>query len=175
MRRSTIRAAAALLMCLIWALAAAGLATAARYEALIPLLVPIDGWKGREPEGIDMDMGGTRMVQAIREYNAGGRSMTAMLMVGNAAMSQGMMRGTQAGSMETTDVQVTAGPVDGFQVNRHHDKRSGEGAVVVLLGGGQQKAATFILQYAGMSPEEALAAARKFDWPKMKAAAEKLP
>jgi hypothetical protein len=64
---------------------AAASAAAGQYESLTPLLVDLNGWAGEAPEGMDMDMGNMKMVQAMREYGRDNQSLNAMIMVGHSA------------------------------------------------------------------------------------------
>lgn len=149
-------------------------AHAAQYESLLPLLSDFSGWEAEEAEGIDMDMGGTKMIQAMRLYTQGNKEVGAMVMIGNSMMTQAQMQGMQSMETESQDAKVQVTTVDGFQVSLHHVKNAAEGAVVVSLASSQQKGATFVLHYKGLSEDEGLAFAKKFDWKKMQQAAKEL-
>ena len=41
------------------------------FKRFLPLLVDIDGWQGKKPDGMSMDMGDTSMTTAQREYQRG--------------------------------------------------------------------------------------------------------
>ena len=146
-------------------------ATAGQYEALTPLLVDLNGWAGEAPEGMDMDMGNMKMVQAMREYARDNQSLNAMIMVGHSAMAQGQM---QSGSMESDEARVQVQKIDGFHVVQQYAKKEAEGAVVVSLSGADEKGAQFILHYTGLKPEEALALSKEFNWKKLQKATSKV-
>jgi hypothetical protein len=150
---------------------AAASAAAGQYETLTPLLVDINGWEGEAPEGMDMDMGNMKMVQAMREYARGNQSLNAMIMVGHSAMAQGQM---QSGSMESDKARIQVQKIDGFNVVQQYAKKEAEGAVVVSLSGADEKGAQFILHYTGLKPDEALALSKKFDWEKLQKATRKV-
>lgn len=141
----------------------APIAPAGQYESLTPLLINLNGWEAQSPEGMDMDMGGTKIVQAVREYKKGKKTLNVMVMVGNDMMAGQM----QAKSIETDSAQVTMETIDGFKVLQQYAKKESEGAVVVSLGGKEQKGATFMMNFVGMRPAEALSMAKKFNWSKI--------
>jgi hypothetical protein len=145
---------------------------AAQYESLVPLLIELDGWQADDAEGMDMDMGATKMIQAVRTYSQGAKEVNAMVMVGSSMMTQ--MQGAQAMQMESADARVTVTTIDGFQVTMQHANNEDEGAVVVALGATEQQGATFILHYRGVSADGGLALAKRFDWKKLQQTANQL-
>jgi hypothetical protein len=146
----------------------------AQYESLAPLLTDLSGWEAEEAEGIDMDMGGSKMVQAMREYTREDKELSAMIMIGSAMMSKAQMQGMQHMEFEDKEAKVEVTTIDGFQVSLHHDKSSKEGTILVALAGSEQQAATFVLHYIGLSEHESLELAKGFSWNKMQQAAQKL-
>jgi len=73
-------------------------------------------------------------------------------------------------NMETDQAVVITSTIDGFRVHQNHEKLQNSGDVVVILGGDDKRSAMFTLTYTGMSIQEALAMAKRFDWKKMQAA-----
>jgi len=133
------------------------------YQSLYPLLVDLSGWNGAEPEGMNMEMPGMKMVNAVRAYQRGKREFTAMIVIGNTAMAgytspQGMM------NMETDEAKVVVKMIRGFQVTTVYDKKDRSGAVSVMLLPGEKGGAVFTLSFEEMSSEQALNLAEKFDW-----------
>ena len=141
------------------------MAAAGQYENLTPLLVNLSGWDAKAPEGMDMDMGSMKMVQAMREYASGNKSLNAMIIVGNSMMDQGQKHSE---NVDSSDYMLKTQNIDGFRVIRQHVKKDAEGAVMVSLSGADEKGAQFIMQYNGLNPDEALTLAKEFDWEKLK-------
>ena len=145
---------------------------AGQYESLNPLLIDLNGWQAEPAEGMDMDMGGTKIIQAMRQYSRDGKEADAMIMVGNSMMTQA--QGMQSMQMETAEVKVKVTTIDGYQVSIHHAKADNEGAVVVAFPGTEQMGATFIFHYTGLNENDGLSTAKKFDWKKIEKQAKKL-
>ena len=145
---------------------------AGQYESLNPLLIDLNGWQAEPAEGMDMDMGGTKIIQAMRQYSRDGKEADAMIMVGNSMMTQA--QGMQSMQMETAEVKVKVTTIDGYQVSIHHSKADNEGAVVVAFPGTEQMGATFIFHYTGLNENDGLSTAKKFDWKKIEKQAKKL-
>lgn len=143
-----------------------------QFESFIPQLIDLKGWQADDADGMDMDMGATKMIQAMRMYSQGEKELGAMVMVGNAMMAQ--MQATQAMKAETKDAEVEIKTIDGFQVSLNRLKGADEGAVIVVLGGNEQQAATFLLHYKGLKQKDALTYTKKFDWKKLQQTAAKL-
>lgn len=61
---------------------------AGQYESLSPFLIDLKGWQAKPAKGMDMDMGGTKIIQAMRQYTRDGKEADAMVMIGNAMMTQ---------------------------------------------------------------------------------------
>lgn len=149
-----------------WSLAV----NAASYEALKPLLGDVADWTGEAAEGSSMDMEGVTMITASRHYQRGEeRSFDAQLSLMPGAMSA-VIQTEMNMNMETDQAVVTTATIDGFRVHHNHEKAQNSGDVVVILGGDDKRSAMFTMSYTGMSAQEALAMAKRFDWKKMQAA-----
>lgn len=144
---------------LVWA----PIVAAGQYESLTPLLINLNGWEAESPEGMDMEMGSTKIVQAMREYKKGKKSLNVMVMVGNNPMAGQM----QPRDIETDNAKVSVEKIDGFNVMQQYAKKEGEGTVVVSLSESDQKGAQFMMNFTGMRPAEALSMAKKFNWGKI--------
>lgn len=147
---------------------------AGQYESLSPLLTDLNGWQAEPAEGMDMDMGGTKIIQAARQYTRDGKEADAMVMIGNAMMTQAHAQGMQSGQMETAEAKIKMTMIDGYQVSIHHSKADNEGAVVVVLPGTGQLGAIFIFHYKGLNENDGLSAAKQFDWKKIEQQTKKL-
>jgi hypothetical protein len=51
---------------------------------LSPLLVDLKGWQAEPAQGMDMDMGGTKIIQTVRQYTRNAQEADAMIMIGNS-------------------------------------------------------------------------------------------
>jgi hypothetical protein len=148
------------------------IAHAGQYESLSPLLVDLKGWQAEPAQGMDMDMGGTKIIQAVRKYTRNASKADAMVMVGNSMMTQAL--GMQSMQMETAEAKVKVSTIDGYQVSTHHSKTDNEGAVIVSFSGTGQLGALFVFHYKGLDEKEGLSTAKKFDWKKMERQAKNL-
>jgi hypothetical protein len=144
---------------------------AADHTLLTPLLIDLKGWNAEPARGMTMDMGNSKMINAGREYRQGGKELNAMVFLGNQAMTQG---GMQAMKTETAEGKMSITTIDGFKVKIFYDKKEHSGGVMVQLSQNQQQGAMFTLVYKGLSEEEGLKAAKKFDWKEMKNSVDKL-
>jgi hypothetical protein len=147
-------------------------ATSARadqsYQRLMPLLIDLDGWQGKKPDGMSMDMPNGSMTTATREYQNGPARANASVIVGQTAvgalapMVTGMNLTTSEGHMITDTIQ-------GMKVLKTYTTAQKSGALVVAL----DKDAMFSFSYSGLPEDEALALAQKFDWKAIQSAAKK--
>ena len=135
---------------------------AGQCESLSPLRVDLTGWQAGPAQGVDMDMGGTKIIQAVRKYTRNANEADAMVMIGNSMMTQA--QGMQSMQMETFEAKVEVTTIDGYQVSTHHTKTDNEGAVIVSLPGTGQLGAIFVFHYKGLDEKDGLPTAKKFDW-----------
>ncbi len=52
------------------------------FQRFFPFLVDLDGWQGKKPDGISMEMPGNSMITATREYQRGAARVHAQVLVG---------------------------------------------------------------------------------------------
>jgi hypothetical protein len=55
------------------------------FQRFFPFLVDLDGWQGKKPDGISMEIPGNTMITATREYQRGPARFHAQVLVGAAA------------------------------------------------------------------------------------------
>ena len=138
------------------------------FQRLMPLLVDLDGWQGKKPDGMSMEMPNGSMTTATREYQRGPARAHASVMVGTAAM--GALAPMQAGmNVTTSEGHMLTASMHGMQVLKSYTTAQKSGALIVAL----DKDAMFSLSYNGMTEDEALALAEKFDWKAIQAATKK--
>jgi hypothetical protein len=143
-------------------------AYAQAFQQFIPFLVDLPGWTGNKPDGMAMEIPGSSMVTATREYRRGDARVNAQIITGPAA--QGALGVTQSGmKIETADMHMSASTVDGLQVARTFQLKDKSGAVIVALG----PAAMFSLSFNGVGEDEALTLARQFNWKSIQGALPK--
>ncbi len=166
-RRRAIRLGLAALPVVLLSLSPAARAEQA-FQRFIPFLIDLDGWQGKKPDGLSMEMPGNSMITAAREYQRGAARLHAQIITGPAA--QGALAATQAGmNIETTEGRMNTSTIDGFPVTRSTNFKDKSGAILVALG----KTAMFSVSFNGLADDEALTLAKKFDWKAIQAALPK--
>jgi hypothetical protein len=55
------------------------------FQRFLPLFVDLDGWQGKKPDGMSLDMPSSSMTTATRDYARGGAQAHASIMMGQAA------------------------------------------------------------------------------------------
>ena len=151
-----------------WLLRSSAARAQQAFQRFFPFLVELDGWQGKKPEGIAMEMTGNSMITATREYQRGAARLHAQILVGPAA--QGALAATQTGmNIETGDGRMNTSTIDGFVVTRSFNFKDKSGAIIVALG----KNGVFNVSFNGIPDDEALTLAKKFDWKAIQAAQAK--
>jgi hypothetical protein len=138
------------------------------FQRLTPLLVDIDGWQGKKPDGMSMDMPNGSMTTATREYDKGPARLHASVVVGQMAI--GALTPLVTGmNVNTSEGHMLTDTLHGMKVLKSYTTAQKSGALLVAL----DKDAMFSFSYNGMTEDEALALAEKFDWKAIQAAAQK--
>jgi hypothetical protein len=137
------------------------------FQRLMPLLVDLDGWQGKKPDGMSMEMPGGGMTTATREYQKGSAKANAAVMTGQAA--SGALGPLQAAmNVTTSEGHMVTDTMQGMKVMKTYTTAQKSGALLVAL----DKDAMFSFSYTGLAEDEALALAQKFDWKAIQAAAK---
>jgi hypothetical protein len=137
------------------------------FQRLLPLLVDLGGWQGQKADGMSMQMSGTSMSTATRDYVRGPAKLHAIVMVGQSA--EGALAPIQSGmNLQTPDGHMVTATLRGMPVLKAYNSKDKSGSLMVAL----DKNAMFNFSYEGMAEDEALALADKFDWKAMQAAAQ---
>jgi hypothetical protein len=138
------------------------------FARFFPFLVDLDGWQGKKPDGLSMEMPGNSMITAAREYQRGPARLHAQILVGPAA--KGVLATTQTGmNIETSEGRMTTSTIDGMKVTRTFNFKDKSGAILVALGDNS----VFSFSFNGVPDDEALTLAKKFDWKAIQAAQPK--
>ena len=137
------------------------------FQRLLPLLVDLNGWQGKKPDGMSMEMPNNSMTTATRDYQRGAAQLHAGVVTGQAAT--GALAALQTGmNIQTTDGHMISSTMQGLAVMKTFNTQQTYGSIMVALG----KDALFSLSYNGIAEDEALALAEKFDWKAIQAAAQ---
>ncbi len=129
------------------------------FRRFYPLLIDLQGWSGKEPDGFALEMPGNTMTTASREYRRGTVRLSAQVVTGPAA--KGALATTQtAVDIETGDAHMRTSTIDGLPVAQTYTMHDKSGTVLVALG----TSAMFSISFTGLGEDEALALARQFDW-----------
>jgi hypothetical protein len=108
------------------------------------------------------------MSTANRDYQRGSAQAHASVMMGQSAV--GALAPIQSGmNMTTSEGHMITATMRGMQVLKTYTTAQKSGALLVAL----DKDAMFSFSYNGITEDEALALAEKFDWNAMRAAAQK--
>ena len=139
-------------------------------NSLTPLLINLKGWTSEPAQGMNMDMNGMKMINAVREYHRGNADVTATIMIGNSMMTQGQMQQVNA---ETSKARMTTRKINGFNVYTHYDKPSRSGSVLIFIGKAATDQSIFIISYEGLTEKEGLEFAKKFSWDEIQKGTQK--
>ena len=137
------------------------------FQRFLPLLVDLDGWQGKKPDGMSMEMANMSMTTATRDYQKGSAQLHASVMIGQTAgatlapLQNGM-------NVQTTEGHMVSGTMHGMPVLKSFTTKDKSGSLMVGLG----KEALFTIAYNGLTEDEALALAEKFDWKAIQAATQ---
>ena len=156
--------AALLVLCMLWPHSAV---TADQpFQRFLPLLVDLAGWEGKKPDGMSMQMADTSMTSATRDYERGPAKVHASVIIGQAA--EGALMPIQSGmKMQTPEGHMITDTMRGMPVLKAYNSKDKSGTLIVALA----KNAMFSLAYEGMTEDEALPLADKFDWKALQTAA----
>jgi hypothetical protein len=129
------------------------------FRKFFPFLIDLDGWQGRTPDGMSMEMGNSSMLTATREYQRGAAHLNIGIVMGPAAA--GALAASQSAmNIETSEGHMITSTIDSFTVIRTFNIKEKSGAVLVKLG----PTAMFSFSYNGLTEDEAVPLAKKFDW-----------
>ena len=146
----------------------AGGVFAQSHDILYPCLVDLPGWKGEAPDGMKLDMGGMKMINAHRQYTQGNKEINAIIIIGNPQMAGVAPPQQDAAKMETDKMKISAETIKGYQAQIVYDKIEKSGGITVIVLPGKDGGAFFTMSFEGMTDSDALTFAQRFDWDLMK-------
>ena len=135
------------------------------FERFLPFLVDLDGWQGKKPQGFAMEMTGSNLITASRDYERGPAHLQAQVMIGAAA--QGALAPLRSAmNIETSEGRMNKSTIDGVRVMRSFNIKEQSGAILVALG----TSALLNVTFRGIGDDDTLALAKKFNWKALQAA-----
>lgn len=138
------------------------------FARFLPLLVDLDGWQGDKADGASMEMPGNSMTSAKRDYRRGASKLQVTVLMGPAAA--GALAPTKTAiKLETSEGHMITTTLDNFPVTKTYNIPQKSGALLVALG----PSALLTVSYNGLSEDDGLALAKKFDWKAIQAATQK--
>lgn len=149
----------------VWLLGSSVASADQAFERFLPFLVDLDGWQGKKPQGFAMEMTGSNLITASRDYDRGPAHLQAQVMSGAAA--QGALAPLRSAmNIQTSEGRMNTSTIDGVQVMRSFNIKEQSGAILVALG----TSALLSVNFKGISDDDALALAKKFNWKALQAA-----
>jgi hypothetical protein len=136
-------------------------------DRFYPLFIDLDGWEGKKPEGMAMAMLGHSMTTATRIYERSPAHLVVTVVIGPAAIAALAALKT-AINIDTAAGHVLSGPINGMPASRTYKSAQKSGAILVGLGDD----AILTFAYTGLSEDDAMALAQKFDWKAIQAATQ---
>jgi hypothetical protein len=137
------------------------------FARFLPLFIDLAGWQGNKPDGVSMEMPGNSMTSAKRDYTRGSSQLHVTVLMGPAAT--GALAPTQtAMKLETSEGHMITTTLNGFPVTKSYNIPQKSGALLIALG----PSALLTVSYNGISEDDALALASKFDWKAIQAATQ---
>ena len=138
------------------------------FARFLPLLVDLDGWQGDKADGMSMEMPGNSMISAKRDYTRGAAKLQVTVLMGPAAA--GALAPTKTAiKLETSEGHMITTTLNGFPVTKTYNIPQKSGALLIALG----PSALLTVSYNGLSEDDGLALAKKFDWKAIQAATQK--
>ena len=150
------------------------------YKPLLSCLIDLPGWEAEEASGMDPDdwvmtTGAKQdLITATRDYEKGDKSLSAIIQVGPGIAA--MYSDAEEGKFDAGGMNITLKKIKGFLTHiEHHQEESIDYCDIrVVLSSQEKSGALFMLTSEGITEEEALKIAQKFDWDLMRKKAESL-
>jgi hypothetical protein len=137
------------------------------FQRFLPLLVDLQGWEGKKPDGMSMEMSNMSMTTANRDYQKGAAQVHASVMIGQSAA--GALAPLQSAmNVQTSEGHMITSTMHGMPVLKSFNTKDKSGSLIVGLG----KEALFSFAYNGITEDEALALAEKYDWKALQTATQ---
>jgi hypothetical protein len=140
-------------------------ANALTYQDVLPYLVDLSGWQSGKPTGMTSSMNGMNMVTASREYSQGEKKFNVSVAFGNPMFGAMSMMGMgMSMNIDTPEERIYTKTINGFMVVVTYEKQDKSGSVLVYLKKDQSNSGVITFDFQGISDQEAMQLARKFNW-----------
>ena len=113
-----------------------------------------------------MENRGMKMINATRSYSQGDKEITAVIIIGNQAMTTPI--GSEGLNMETPEENLSIKKINGFLVQNVYNKKDRGGTIIVYLNPQEAGAAIFSFSFEQLSENEGFNLAKTFDWKMMR-------
>jgi hypothetical protein len=123
------------------------------YQRFIPFLMDLPGWTGLQPQGTEKETKGGRAITVSRFYQRGDARFNVSIISGTAALATGSRF-----YINIRGIHESTSTIDGFQVTTKSTPIFV--SIAITLGSDE----TFSLLFNGVSEDEAMSIAQKFDW-----------
>ena len=134
---------------------------AQQHENLKPLLIDLDGYEADNPEGMTIDMGTTKMINALRDYSNENVDISTSIIIANQMMMSAKM---QEFSFQSEGETVKIEEIDGFKVSRYFNENEKEFSITVYIEGNESQSGVFIFMSTGLEKDAALNLSKQFNW-----------
>ncbi len=129
------------------------------FQRVVPLLIELPGWQAEKADGFSMDSGAGAMTMASRHYTKGAASMEVAVIAGEPAKAALAPISANL-KIENAEGHMIVDSRDGFSFARSYNVADKSGGVIVKLADD----AALNVNYKGISEDDAIDAAQKFDW-----------
>ncbi|NPA15445.1 MAG: hypothetical protein GXO44_02710 [Deferribacteres bacterium] len=135
---------------------------AVTHSELKKYLVELPGWKAETPQGMTMENGSFKMVNATRTYTRGDKTLFVTISYGNSAQQFNI--NTPVGFKMETDTELAfTKNINGKKVSIFHSKTDKTGTITVLI----SPKLVLAVNYENMDWKEALELTKKFNWKRL--------
>ena len=140
-------------------------------NSLKPLLIDLPGYEAETASGSSMNMMGMKMINAGRSYENNDAELSVTIIISSLANSMEQFGDVE---LESDEVKATITTIDGFKTSHAYNKEDGSGSIIVFIAEKEQQTGIFSFSYEGITNNQAMELAKKFDWAKIKTEIEKL-
>ena len=139
-------------------------ANALTYQDVLPYLVDLPGWQSGKPTGMTSSMNGMNMVTASKEYSQGEKKFNVSVVFGNPMFGAMPMMGNMNMNIDTPEERIYTKTINGFMVVVTYEKQDKSGSILVYLKKDQGNSGVITFDFQGISEQEAMQLAKKFNW-----------
>ena len=134
-------------------------------------MIDLPNYEAEAAEGSSMEAMGIKMINASRTYESDDSELTATIVISNKIQDTKMLEDVE---VESDEAGASIKTINGFKVTENYSKEDKEGAIMIFIAENETLSGFFSINYEGISKEDALDLAKKFDWSQIKTKVEKL-